>query len=133
MQTQGAEVDADTIVEAAQAAASYSQQWKSGKKQVEVFYAKGSQCSKEQGDPVGTFHVSGERIVVRTTLSVAIGKSEIIIGGPPQAIEKICSSYVVLVPGKVKKGELAKKVAHKLGVSADDVIRFIPQGFGKIC
>ena len=132
VQTDGREVDSGTIAEAAQAAASYSQQWKAGKKQAYVFYATGAQCSKQKGDAVGTFHISGDRTQVKVALQIAIGTSDIVIGGPVGAISSVTRDFVVLVPGGLKKGELAKKIAQRLGVSAEHVLRFIPSGFAKI-
>lgn len=132
VQTQGRDVDAATIQEAAQAAASYSQQWKSGKSTADVFYACGDCFFKLPQDPAGTFHVRGERTTLTAVLSVAISFAGRVLSGPPAALAQTGGTYLVLVPGTIKKGDIAKKIAHLLGAPEEEVLRGIPAGESSI-
>ncbi len=51
-----------------------------------------------------------------------------IIGGPVEAIKKNVEKFVIVVPGKLKKSDMAKRIKHKIGGDLDEIIKFLPSG-----
>src|SRR3989344_892577 len=125
-----------TIAETAQAAASYSKAWKSGVTTVDVFYVKPDQVSKKakSGEymPKGAFMIYGEKNFMRPLLEAAIGVVDgRFVGGAVDAIKAQTAQYVLLVPGRLKTSDVAKKVKHLLHVDdVDEIMGFIPSGGG---
>lgn len=126
-----------TLKECAQATAAYSRGWKRGLGTVEVYVVEPEQVSKttKAGEymPKGAFMIQGKRRFFNPKLELAIGLAEgRIIGGPEEAVKKKTGNYIVVVPGREKKSELAKKIKYKLGGGElDEIIGFLP-GEGEI-
>lgn len=104
-------------------AASYSNAWKAGHFNCDVYAARPEQVSKtaESGEFLkrGAFVVRGERRYFRNVgLKIAIGlqlEPELaVIGGPESAVRKTAAYYVVLLPGKFEPNDTAKKVLREL-------------------
>ncbi len=115
--------DTERWDEVAEFAASYSNAWKAGHFNCDVYAAKPEQVSKtaESGEFVkrGAFIVRGERKYFRNIgLKIAIGlqfEPELaVIGGPESAIKKTAAYYIVLIPGKYEPNDTAKKVLREL-------------------
>src|SRR3989344_4068537 len=127
-----------TIEEAAQSVAVHSRAWKSGHASADVFYVKPEQVTKEAraGEHLakGSFMVYGTKNFLHPKVEYALGLvNEQIIGGPIESVSKKTSKYVIVVPGKEKKGALAKKIRSLLkGGDLDDLDRFLPAGGGDI-
>ncbi len=129
-----------TKKEAAQATFSYSRAWRAGIVSGEVFYVSPNQVTKEaqSGEYLtrGAFMIYGNKNFIRAEGKIAIGKIKnngTIIGGPVSAISSKTDNYVEIIPGKEKKSETAKKIAHKLKhKSSDDISVFIPTGGCKV-
>ena len=127
-----------TLQEAANATAVYSRAWKLGHGSAAVFYVKPEQVSKEAqaGEYMtkGSFMIRGKTTYVPIRMEYALGLiGEQIIGGPVEAVASRTDNYVVIIPGKDKKSDLAKKVRHKLkGGELDEVMKFLPTGEGEI-
>ena len=109
--------------EVAEFATSYSNAWKAGHLNCDVYAAKPEQVSKtaESGEFVkrGAFIIRGERRYFRNVgLKVAIGlqfEPELaVIGGPVSAVRKTAAYYTVLLPGKFEPNDTAKKVLREL-------------------
>lgn len=134
----GQEATELTINEAAQAVAVYSKAWKLGHATADVFYVKPEQVTKEarSGEyvPKGAFMIYGKTDYLHPKVEYAIGLvDEEIIGGPLTAIAKKTKSFIIVIPGRRKKSELAKKIKSKLnGGDLDDIIRFLPSGGAEI-
>ncbi|MAG73070.1 hypothetical protein CL620_02035 [archaeon] len=134
----GQEAGETTINETAQAVGVYSKAWKLGHATADVFYVKPEQVTKEaqSGENLakGSFMVYGKTLYVHPKLEYAIGLVEDrIIGGPESAVSKKTEKYIVVVPGRWKKSELAKKIKAKLqGGELDDIITFLPAGGGEL-
>mgnify|MGYP000719411990 CR=1 FL=1 len=130
----GQEAGEETINEAAQAVAVYSKAWKLGHGTADVFYVKPEQVSKEAkaGEHLakGSFMVYGKTNYLHPSLRYAIGLIDgDIIGGPLSAVKKKTSKYVIVVAGREKKSQTAKKIKSKLkGGDLDDIIKFLPAG-----
>ena len=122
-----------TLDEAAQAVASYSKAWKLGLASAETFYVSPGQVTKEAkaGEFVarGAFMVYGKKNFVNAELKIAVGIIDgKIIGGPVAAVKKHSKKAMVLIPGKEKSSDIAKKVKKELGGDIDDIMRFFPSG-----
>ncbi|MCK4588906.1 MAG: DUF814 domain-containing protein [Nanoarchaeota archaeon] len=129
----GQKASEETIKEAAQATASYSKAWKLGLSVLDVFYVKPEQVTKKSksGEFMvkGAFMVYGKTQYLRPSLEMGIGiKDGQVIGGPVGAVKKNAEKFVVVVPGKLKKSDVAKKIKKKIGGDLDDIIKFLPSG-----
>ena len=131
-----------TLNEVAQATAVYSRAWKLGHTQVEVFYVKPEQVSKEAkaGEYLtkGSFMIYGKKTSIFPKLACAIGalnESGQIIGGPEPAVAKRTKNYVMIIPsaGNEKKSDVAKKIKARLKCGdLDEIMQFLPTGGGEI-
>ncbi len=134
IKSQTKKIDEQTIKETAQATVSYSKAWKLGISMSDVFYVKPDQVTKEaqQGEFVarGAFMIYGKKESLRSKLEMAIGmtKDNKVIGGPVSAIKKYSEKLVIVVPGKHKKSDIAKKIKKKIGGTLDEIDRFLPSG-----
>ena len=131
-----------TLQEAAQATAVYSRAWKLGHTQVDVFYVKPEQVSKEAkaGEYLskGSFMIYGKKTSFFPKLEYALGvveESGQLIGGSASAVAKRTKNYVVIIPsaGNEKKSDVAKKIKAKLKyASLDEVMKFLPTGGSEV-
>ncbi len=126
----GKKIDDKTKKQAAQVCASYSRAWKLGLGQTEVYMIKPDQVKKEFGLPRGSFMVHGKREYFKPKLEIAVGidKDGKVIGGPLSAIKKHAEKFIIVVPGKLKKSDTAKKIKQKIGGTLDEISRFLPSG-----
>ena len=100
---------------------------------MDVFHVKPEQVSKEtkSGEFMGkgAFMVYGKTNYLRPSMEAAIGvKDGQVLGGPVGAIRKNTEKLVILVPGKLKKSDMAKKIKHKMGGELDEIMKFLPNG-----
>ena len=127
-----------TYQEAAQATAVYSRAWKLGVSSADVFSVKPEQVSKEApaGEYIakGGFMIYGRKTYYHPRLEYALGLREgQMIAGPESAVKKQTANYLIILPGDEGKGELAKKIRHKLGGGdLDDIQKFLPAGGGEV-
>ncbi len=127
-----------TLQEAAQAVGVYSRAWKLGHGTADVFYVKPEQVTKEAkaGEYIskGSFMIYGKTNYLHPKLEYAFGLVEgKVIGGPVSAIKKQTEKIVIVISGKEKKSDLAKKVKHKLGGGdLDEITKFLPSGEGDV-
>lgn len=118
----------------AQFAACFSSAWKNGNAAVDVYCVGKAQVSKHaQGGfiPKGAFAINGEREWFRkTALKLKMGMED----GFPAALPALCArkleNAVFLVPGRLEKGELVKKLAKRLKAHPDDIQGLLPAGKG---
>ena len=150
----GRDIPEATLEEAAEAAASYSKAWASGRGNCDVYYVKPEQISKETppGEYMskGAFMVYGRRVWLRNTpLRIGIGfkvDDEVgVIGGPIRAVSRNADYVVKISVGDKKSKELANdiknavlkraKKAHREEIkktNLDDIQRWIPGGKGRL-
>lgn len=130
----GQQATMQTINEAAQATAAHSRAWKSGLTTLEVFYVKPEQVSRKAkaGEYLGkgAFMIYGETKYLHPLIEIAVGiKEGQILGGPVDAIKACAENYVILVPGRDKTSDIAKKIRKTLGSGElDEIVRNIPAG-----
>jgi predicted ribosome quality control (RQC) complex YloA/Tae2 family protein len=132
-------------------AAAYSGAWRSGFASVDVYSAKPTQVSKtvESGEFLskGSFVVRGERewyhnIPLEIAIGLALHSQTRIVGGPVNAVSKLCDNYIILHPGTFEPNDIAKKVvrtlkdkltedeqkALKFALNTEAVASFVPPG-----
>lgn len=133
IKTNGKKPGEATINEAAQATASYSRAWQVGVSSTEVYYIKPEQVSKTAPTGMsmgkGSFMIYGKRNYLNPDISLAIGVREgRIIGGPIDAVKKNAEKYIIVMQGKMKKTDAAKKIMVKFGGSLEEIQSFLPAG-----
>ena len=154
IKTEGKNSSEQTLWEAAQFAAAYSQAWKKSLGAVNVYWFSPQQISKSppsgQYLKKGSFMVHGQKHYIRNVpLRVAIGiiadeEQLKVVGGPLEAISKRANAYVEIVPGEQPSGKLAKQIRQHLTeklpetlrkkvleISLEEIQRFIPSGKGE--
>jgi predicted ribosome quality control (RQC) complex YloA/Tae2 family protein len=126
----------ETLEEACIFAASYSKAWKQFA-EAQAYWVLPEQVSKtaQSGEfiPRGAFVIRGKRNYHRCKLEIAVGEVEIegekkIMGGPVSAVKKRSNKYIVLVPGAVKKVDIARKLSKIFNVNVETVDRVLPPG-----
>jgi predicted ribosome quality control (RQC) complex YloA/Tae2 family protein len=137
VKAEGKKIPGKTLEEAAQFAASYSKAWQQGLGTVDVFWVEPEQLSKEKGLPKGAFMVHGKHNYYRNVvLSIGFGmdKKGVLIHGPVEMVKRMTKRFVEVGPGRVKAGELAKKIKNKMKYDgkAEDIQRFVPTGKGNL-
>jgi len=119
-----------TLKEVAQATAAYSKAWKMGLATALVYWIKPEQVRKELGLPKGSFMIHGKRNYSEPVLQIAVGilPDGKVMGGPVESVKKNCGKMVVLVQGKNKKSDIAKKIKKEINGDLDEIISCLPAG-----
>jgi len=136
VKSEGKAIPEDTLKEVAEATALYSKAWKLGIGNVEVYWVKPEQVSKQapSGEymPKGGFMMTGKRnycTVIAQQSAVGLSADGKIMGGPVSAVRKHCAKFVIIKQGHERTTACAKFVLKKLGVGdTDDVVAVIPAG-----
>lgn len=134
----GEPVPDELKAQVAQAAASYSRAWAQGSGAQDVYEVDPEQVSKSA--PAGEFLTKGAFMVYgqkrwhrKMELKVAVGSVDgAIIGGPVESVSAKTKEYVIVAPGDIPQGALAKKIRERLGGELDDIQRFLPPGPGRL-
>ena len=123
--------NAKDLEEAATVCASFSQQWKKGKKKAEVHIFRADQVVKEDGQATGSFIVLGKVQKVPINLELWIGIQK----GGLKALPKSCfeKPLIKLLPGKLSKEKaigIIKEKLEELGIkfNEDEIASAIPSG-----
>lgn len=148
----GETISETTISEAAVFTASHGRGWRLKLGAIDVYWVKPSQVTKKapSGEYLkrGSFMVYGKRNYIRNTkleLAVGIvrdGGHYSFMVGPPSAVSKHCLGHVVIVPGRSRKLEAARKMVKtllkKVGEEAptstlinrlaEDLLQYLPPG-----
>jgi len=155
IKTGGKKPSEETLMEAAQLAASFSKAWKMELGSLDVYWIKPEQVSKSappgQFLKKGAFIIRGKKNYVRhVPLRTAVGlkfKNEepMVIGGPVEAVSKQTDIYLEIVPGDIPSGRLAKQTLKLLieklpkekckkisNILVNELQSFIPSGKGRI-
>lgn len=109
--------------------ASFSQQWKSGKKMADVDVFLGSQVSKTKDMKVGTFGVFGKSAKKKVELKLVLDiQNEKLRAVPPSAAS---NPLLTLVPGNLSKEQATDaifKILEKKSISVkkDEIMAAIP-------
>jgi len=115
-------------MEAAALAACYSKAWVKKFSMVDVYCLPFGKVRTAQGAGAGAFDLLGKREWFRNTpLRLAIGLDEsgqVAVGAEHAKLRK----KRIMLPGKLEKGEAAKRIAERLGVHPDEVLPLLPPG-----
>jgi len=134
IKTEGKKPNEITMQETADATASFSRAWKLGVSAIEAFSVNPDQVSKqaESGEymPKGAFMIRGKRNFYQGTMAVAVGRLEDgrVMSGPESAVKTHCKEYAIVLQGRDKPSDCAKKIARKIKSEVDDVLRALPGG-----
>lgn len=130
IKTEGRTPGDATIEETAIATACYSRAWKMGLGTAEVYWIKPDQVKKDIGLPKGSFMIHGKRNQFNVALELGIGilEDDKVMGGPVDAVTKNCKKFVIVVQGKQKKSDIAKKIAKLIDGDLDEIISALPAG-----
>lgn len=155
VKTKGKAPSQQSILEAAQLAASHSRAWKSQFGALDVYWVHSEQVTKTPPSghylQKGAFIIRGKKNYVRRTpLRLAIGidintTPPTVIGGPTQAIDSRTNIYVEIAPGDLPSSKLAQEILHGLAaktpkrlkqkvskIPLESIQTFIPFGKGRI-
>jgi predicted ribosome quality control (RQC) complex YloA/Tae2 family protein len=138
IKAEGKEIPETTKEEAAQFTASFSRAWKQGYSILEVFCVQPEQLSKEPNTgeflPKGAFVVRGHVTYFKPNVELAIGKlpDGRAMAGAPSAVLSRCGGGFMVTPGNDKTSDVAKRLAHALGVHVDDIVPLLPAGGVKL-
>ncbi|WP_457741624.1 ribosome rescue protein RqcH [Thermococcus sp.] len=136
-----------TIFEACQFAVSMSRAWSQGLYGADAYWAYPNQVTKQapSGEYLGkgAFMVYGKRNWLRgLPLKLAVGVinyegEDYVVCAPVEAIKAHAKRYIIIRPGRLKKGELVKKIRsilEKWGykVREEDLNAILPPGGGEI-
>jgi predicted ribosome quality control (RQC) complex YloA/Tae2 family protein len=143
------EQDLSSIKEVAQATVCFSRAWRAGLYGLNAYWVTPDQIKTAapsgQFIAKGSFVIEGSRNFVQvSTLQLAIGLYEkdenyLLMCGPPSAVKKNCTYYVIIEPSGIDMTELAKKVKLEFmkfkekeeivkAISMDDFTRVLPAG-----
>ncbi len=146
IKSQGKEIPEQTKKEAAEFAASFSKAFSLGLGGITVYSARPEQVktAAKAGEflPKGGFVIVGERewykaMPVRVAVSYDSEKHRV-VSGPESAIRNNYKKYILVVPGDVEKGQLAKKIKKILEemfgeeVDINEILQMLPPGKGRI-
>ncbi len=155
VKTEGKAPSQQSILEAAQLAASHSRAWKSQFGALDVYWVHPEQVTKTppSGEYLqkGAFIIRGKKNYVRRIpLRLAIGidinaTPPTVIGGPKHAVDSRTSIYVEIAPGDLSSSKLAREILHELTgktpknlkqeiskIPLENIQTFIPFGKGRI-
>ncbi len=123
------------IEEIANFIVTYSKAWKSNISTMEVFYVPASNVTKQtkSGEYMskGSFMIYGKKSYAlgRLDLAIGINTDGELLCGPMSAVSSRCKKYVVIVPGRKKTSDVAKKISRFLGFNdINEIVRLIPAG-----
>ncbi|RLE46320.1 hypothetical protein DRJ22_02225 [Candidatus Woesearchaeota archaeon] len=134
IKTMGKKPGSITIRETAKMTLTYSKAWRMNISAGEVYYVLPEQVSKKapSGEYVskGSFMISGKRNFVSADLDLAVGllDDNRAMAAPLSAVKKHCKKFKVVLPGRNKPSDCAKKIAKELNVSIDEIMRLLPGG-----
>jgi predicted ribosome quality control (RQC) complex YloA/Tae2 family protein len=130
VKTEGKKPGEATLKETAQATAAYSKAWKMGLASALVYWIKPDQVRKELGLPKGSFMIHGKRNYSEPALKIAVGvlPDKTVMAGPVDAVKKNCGKIAILVQGRHKKSDIAKKIAKIIDSDLDEIISALPAG-----
>ena len=128
IKTRGRTPPQQTMVEAAQSAASYSKGWRELFTAIDVYWVHPNQLTKSPpaGNYLkkGAFMIHGKKNYLRKILlticvGIMIEKNQVtVIGGPTEAIKKQAAVYIEIIPGKTPSSSLAKQIRNLLAKKA---------------
>jgi len=142
----GKEIPEATLKEAAEFAAMHSRAWREGLGGLDIYWVQPEQVSRQapSGEylPRGSYMIRGKRNFLKVPVRAAVGVVAVegewlVVCGPPSAVNAQSKVSVPVIPGGLKKSDLARELCVKLKaagfeVSLDELMRALPPGKGEI-
>ncbi|KXB08410.1 hypothetical protein AKJ56_01455, partial [candidate division MSBL1 archaeon SCGC-AAA382N08] len=137
------EISEVTIEEASQFAGMHSKAWREGLANVDVYWVKPEQVTKEapSGEylPKGGYMITGDRTYLKVPIRAAVGwieieDTKIPMCGPKSAIESHSENMIEIKPGSVEKNKVAKEIKKELekeierDIDIDSLMQILPPG-----
>jgi predicted ribosome quality control (RQC) complex YloA/Tae2 family protein len=127
IKAEGRQIGEVSLLEAAEATASYSRAWKLGHSDASVFVVRPDQVSKtaKSGEhlPRGAFMIYGETRYLPNRMRLAIGvKDGQLFGGPLDSVRSAAQKYVEVIQGDTLPSKAAKEIQKVLGGDIDDIL-----------
>jgi predicted ribosome quality control (RQC) complex YloA/Tae2 family protein len=132
------EITTASLEEACQFAVIFSKAWHAKVGSGSAYWVKPDQVSKtpQSGEFLarGAFVIRGKRNYVGgIKLELAVGELEYnghykLMAGPVQGVKIRAKKYVILVPGNIKKNEMANQLSKLFNVAVDDILSILPSG-----
>ena len=135
------EIPEQDLTEAAEFAAIFSSAWKNQIFSVDVYSVSSDQVSKtaNAGESLGTgaFVIRGKRKYykkINLELAISFSKELGLFVSPISAVTRYSKKYFILVPGTLKKSEVANKLKNlffeklKIKLSTDEIDGVLPSG-----
>ncbi len=122
VKTEGGSPGANTIKEAAVAAASFSRAWKERLSYADVYYVTGSQVREHAPPgmyiPKGSFFIEGKRNYVKAELVLDVGviledEEYLLLAAPPSAAASL-NFKVRVRPGEISKEEAIRRIKNHM-------------------
>lgn len=131
IKSEGKKITDNDIREGAIFCASFSQQWKRGKKRTEVHVFNANQIFKNKKDKLGTFQVSGRITKIQAELRLALTIQNGKLRAVPESAAK--EKFIEIIPGKMKKEEAAGIIKENLQkknltLSEQEILQALPAG-----
>lgn len=128
------------LKQVAQFCAANSRAFKLNLSNVDIYWVNPDQISLEapSGEYLtkGAFMVYGKKNVINTEIKISIGlmKDNKVMGGHVEAVKSNCNYYLNIIPGSIKKSDIAKKIQKyflkkaNVNVDLDEVMQALPPG-----
>lgn len=131
IKSEGKRITDNEIREGAIFCASFSQQWKKGKKKTEAHVFNANQISKNKKDKLGTFQVSGRIRKIEAELRLALTIQNGRLRAVPVSVAK--EKFMTIIPGKMKKEETAGIIKERLNkinlnFAEQEILQALPAG-----
>jgi len=130
------QLDEKITEDSARLALAWSRAWNSGGGHGTVYWVKPAQVSKtaETGESLGrgAFVIRGQRtwfkdIDLKLGLGlIAINGVPLILASTPEYVSEICTRWMLISPGRIKREEIANRIYRATGIATDDILPVIP-------
>lgn len=133
IKSEGQKIFEQDIKEAAIFCASFSQQWKKEKKNVEIHLFSPEQVFKDKKSKTGTFTVMGKTKSLSVKMELFLTIQENKLRAVPESAAKERILQFPIIPGKIPKEKFVKILKDKLkeknlNFSEDEILSAIPSG-----
>jgi hypothetical protein len=112
--------------------ACFSQQWKVGKRKIEIDVFRGEQIYKTKSMKTGTFGVRGDKKIIKVVPELVLVFQKGKLRAVPKSLGKKEEILAEIKPGKMGKEEASEKIAKKIRdkyhfpITKEEVMQAIP-------
>jgi len=137
VETDTAHPSETTLRESGIFAVSFSRAWPAGVASSSAYWVLPSQVSKtpESGEYIstGSWIVRGKRnympnLPLRLQISMISIKGESVPMIHPPFEDKVPGEHVTIIPGEMKRGEVAREISRRLGIEKEEIEKILPPG-----